>query len=149
MSANATPTLPDVETALGVIMDGVHKRAFLGRLRELGHVPQTEKEADALVQLGFNLAAAEADPLLNKRAEQAAQPGPYATALQDLNKVLGVPKQASAEGDLDDVSVAGAYELARDPTIFTSALVLKQAQEAALAAPATEPEQSPETAPAK
>lgn len=134
--------LPDNDTARQVIIQAVHKQAFLGRMAELGHEAASEAEADAMVGLGFKVAAAAADPMLNKQAEMAQAPGPYAFASEALDRFLGTSKQASAHNPhgLDNVAMAGALELARDPTIFASALVLKHAQDAALAAAQAENE---------
>ena len=137
MSTQAT-MLPDVDTALQTILQGIHKRAYLERLEELGHVPQTVKEAEILVQLGFDLAQAEANPVLNKAAQAAEQPGPYAFAKQALDRFLGKEASAPSPDGLEDYSIAAAMELARDPQIFGSALVVKAAQQAALAEQATQ-----------
>jgi hypothetical protein len=128
---NQAPTLPDQATARQIVLQGVHKRAFLHRMAELGHQPQTVKEAEALVELGLKMAAAESDPLLKQASEPA--PGPYAFANQALDQFLGLGKQAEAVPGLDDVSIQGAFELAQDPAIYGAALVLKQANDAAAA----------------
>ena len=48
-----------------------------------------------------------------------------------IDNFLGSGKQASSQeaNGLDNVAIAGALELARDPAIFASAFVLKQAQD--------------------
>ncbi len=128
MSTQAT--LPDQDTAFKVIQEQVDKRAFFDCWQSMGcPMPETEKEAEELYAMSFKVAAAETDPVLNKEAA-AANPGPYAFANAALDRFLGV-KTASANPNpsgLDDVSIAGAYELANNPAIFASALVVKAAQ---------------------
>jgi hypothetical protein len=127
-------TLPDVDTALETVIQGIDKRAFFDCMRELGMpAPTSSEEAERLYQMSFKVAASEQDLVLNKEA--AAQPGPYAFADAALDRFLGI-KQASVSSapGLDDVSIAGALELARDPQIFASALVVKAAQAAQAAA---------------
>jgi hypothetical protein len=92
------------------------KRAFFECLQQLGHQPSS---------------AAEAGPLLKKPAA-AASPSPYAYYDEALDHFLGIkPASAPVNRDgLDDVSVSSAMELAKQPMIFASALVVKAAIDA-------------------
>lgn len=123
--------LPDVETAYGTIIEGVHKQAFLARLQQHGYVAETPAEEDALVDLGFKLAAASEDDNGSKvfaGAGKTAAPGRFAEASQALDRHLGLNP---ADGEIKQA----AFALAHDPNIYSSALVLKHAQAQTLAAP--------------
>ena len=122
-------TLPELPQAFEVVQNGIDKRAFLECLQEQGLPIANAAEAEHYYRMGFKIAAAEQDPLFNKQAQQQ-NPGPAAFAEQSLDRFLGI-KQASAPanpGGLDDISIAGALELASDPLYFNSALVIKAAQ---------------------
>jgi hypothetical protein len=129
---SSSPTRPSQEAvhqAMGVIVSGVHKRAFLHKLAQLGHLPETESEADALVALGFKLAAV--NPEITRPGPFVPpQPvrGKYASAVNALDEVLGTEKQAETDSITD-----AAYELASDPQIYAAALTIKQAAAAAAA----------------
>lgn len=117
------------DEALQTVIAEAHGRAFLGRLAELGHVPQNEKEAQALVDLGFKLAAIAADPRVKAAAETQASAGPYETAMRLLDQYVdGQTKQAATPETLDDTCWAIANELAQDPRVFTAATLVKAAQ---------------------
>lgn len=118
------PSPQAVQRSMGVIVSGVHKRAFLAKLAQLGHVPETEEEADALVSLGFKLASV--DPSIqepNPFVAQAPKPrGKYASAAQALDEVLGVDQQSEV-----DHLYKVASQLAQDPSIYGAALTINQA----------------------
>lgn len=132
------------------IVLGIHKRAFLGRLEQLGIVPETEKEAAALVDLGWTLFQREMVEGGEKQASADYGDGPFAQAKQALDTVLsqeevapGFPaKQASATqieplpevpSELVEAAYNAAYDLAHDPAIYTAAVVKRAANEAAYA----------------
>lgn len=124
--------LPNVETAYGNIIEGVHKQAFLARLQQHGYVAETPAEADELVELGFKLANADegdGDGGVFAGNAKTAAPGRFAAASQALDRHLGV---SSTDSEIKQA----AFALAHDPQIYGSALVLKHAQAQALAAPA-------------
>lgn len=122
------PNPQAVQRSMGIIVSGVHKRAFLHKLAELGHVAESPEEADQLVELGFKLASvdpsvSEANPFL----QPAPKPrGKYASALSDLDEVLGIEKTAESDRIYD-----AALQLAQDPAIYGAALTIKQAAAAA------------------
>ncbi len=126
MTAQNQFVLPDVKSATDTIFANVHRRAFLHKLAQLGHRPETEDEAEALVELGFKIASADpngvvpADPF----GDQAAVPpmGKYAAANADLGAVLGTNKQAN------DEHTEAACQLAQDPAIYAAALSIKSAE---------------------
>jgi len=123
MTANR-PTPQTVQQSMGIIVSGVHKRAFLSKLAQFGHVPETEAEADSLVSLGFKLASL--DPSIqepNPFVAPAPQPrGKYASAAQALDEVLGTSQQ----GETDHLYKV-ASQLAQDPAIYGAALTINQA----------------------
>lgn len=126
----ATAQLPDVETAYATVIEGVHKQAFLARLEQHGRFPESAEEADALVELGFKLAAVagdEEDGSFADSGKAATAPGRFAEASQALDRALGLNPQ---DGEIKQA----AFALAHDPAIYGSALVLKYAQARALAA---------------
>ena len=147
--------LPDRATAHDVIVD-VHKRAFFGRLRQLGAPePQNEKEAAALLDLGVGLMSNETQ---EGDTEKAAADnfdygdGPYAQALYAFDEITsqgggGAPgfedfgKRASNNGSpfrhapqslppaLKDAAWNAALQLAQHPTVYASALVKRAENE--------------------
>ena len=130
MDEKLAATLQD---AWSTVVTEAHGRAFLGRLAELGHVPQTEKEAYALLDLGFKLAAVEAQPEFQKAASANAPVGPYEAASQHLDQFLtGTVKQAATGDEPDDACWAIAAELAQDSRVFSAATLVKAAQEGLL-----------------
>jgi hypothetical protein len=123
------PNPQAVQRSMGIIVSGVHKRAFLHKLAELGHVPESQQEEDQLVELGFKLASVdpsvtEPNPFLH---QAPAKPrGKYASAVADLDQVLGLEKTAESDRIYD-----AALALAQDPQIYSAALTIKQAAAAA------------------
>jgi len=130
----AQAQLPDVETAYGTIIEGVHKQAFLARLEQHGRVAETPEEQDALVELGFKLASVAGDEEDGQFADSekvaTATPGRFAEASQALDRALGLDP---ADSEIKQA----AFALAHDPSIYGSALVLKHAQAQAIAAEQT------------
>lgn len=141
--------LPSLKRA-DYLVNEVHKRAFFGRLEELGLAPQSQKEAAAQIQLSMDL--------LNhpqgseKQASSVFGEGPFAQALNAYRQYFGggedhrpgFPKQADEQPfgqlpelpqSLIDGSYDVAHDLARDPEMFGAALV-KRAHNDKLAAEA-------------
>lgn len=124
----STNSLPDVAAAQAHILQTVHSDAFFNRLAQYGHMPQTEKQAADLLQLGFKLAAVSEEPTV-KQAEEAQDF--YAQANLGLDAALHQTGLATKQASDDEyLRVAAAY--AQDPSIYTSALAIKAAQAAAL-----------------
>lgn len=123
-TAQTRPNPQAIERSLGIIVSGVHKRAFLSKLAQLGHVPETEEEADALVSLGFKLASI--DPSVqapNPFVAPAPKPrGKYAAAAHTLDEVLGNATETNT-----DHLYKVASQLAQDPGIYAAALTINQA----------------------
>lgn len=117
------------------IFHGVHKRAYFHRLAQYGIVPQTEKEAAELLDMGAQIAEASANPALKQAAEQESR---FTKASDALNEALveqGIiaPSQKQAavmNGGPSLEAQAAAWELAQDPSIFKSAEVLQANREA-------------------
>lgn len=122
--------LPDLQTAHAIVMENVHKRVFLHKMAQLGHVAATTEEADSLVELGFKVAEMMSQQPGDSSQVKAGSTNRFAEASLDLDKVAGVAPQASNE------AAHAALELARDPDVYAAALVLKAAE----AQVTTEPE---------
>ena len=158
----------DPQAAHDIVL-GIHKRAFLGRLEQFGIVPENEKEAAALLDLGWSLFQHE---LTGEGAEKQASAvdygdGPFAHAKRALDELTasaevapGFPaKQASAEpvaplpevpSELVEAAYNAAYDLAHDPAVYTAAIVKRAANEALYAELlAQEAETEKEPAPAE
>lgn len=124
MSATINITPEAVQRSVGVITSSVHKQAFLHKLAQLGHIPETEEEADHLVELGFKLASIDPSVRTGNPALMAATPrSKYAEAMSALDTVLGHDKQAET-----DEIYAAAERFAQVPQVYSSALTIKQAE---------------------
>ena len=145
--------LPSPEEAHAVIAE-LHKRAFLGRLAELGEIPETEKEAHALLDLGIALIEQQPEDHVVKSANAYGYGnGPYAQVLMaftdqssNLAPGFGSEKSASYFDDagggghlpelhpsLIDATWNTSMQLAQDPTIFGAAIVKRAEYEAGIA----------------
>ena len=122
-----------VEEAFGNVYHGIHKRAFFHRLAQHGVVPQSEKEAEELLDMGAKVVMASANPALQQAADQESRFTKASTALNDALAEQGLiapeEKQAAQQGDLSLEAQAAAWELAQDPEIFKSAEVLQAERE--------------------
>lgn len=123
MADNATPRMPDLpdpDIAYAHILYNVHAPHFFAKLAELGHRPANEKEAQALLELGFMLKAAE--------AQLASAQGPYSAAASSLRRTLGVSEAPSAEKAAQTNALqAAAAQTLQDPTNYLAALALLKA----------------------
>ncbi len=149
---STTATLPTPEQAHTTVV-GIHKRAFLGRLAQYGEVPQTEKEAVALLDLGVDLAQnTPEDPAVKAAsADTDYGDGPYAIAKRAYDQFRGVggeiaPGFDKAAGNshfggqgssdlpplepaLIDAAYNAAFELAHDPAVYGAAIVKRAENE--------------------
>jgi hypothetical protein len=127
----------------------LHKQAYLGRLKTFGVEPRgatpqaIEKEASALLQLGFDL---QQTPLTNTKTASELGDGPYATAhrvlreyqsapgFENLNKVAAAPgfeqiSEPEAPAELPPALVDAAYkvavQLAHNPDVYRAARIIK------------------------
>jgi len=123
-----------IKVAFHNVMEGVHKRVFFSKLASRGYQPENEEQVQRMMNTAATLM------LATKTAETApAQADPFAVAEQALHNVLqdspvsGAIKSAN-ETNRTDAAMAAAWELAQNPTIYNSALLLKTAQEELLAA---------------
>ena len=112
---------------------GVHNQAFFGYLEQHGIRPQTEKEAQDLLELAGMIEQAAPTP--------AVAPSRFGGVKQALAKVLGLPEAPQAPGfskqsasvgvqlspALIDGANQAAAELLQDPTMY-EAVLLKQAE---------------------
>ncbi len=106
------PNLPSFDEAQNTLLSTVYSDAYFGRLSELGHRPTTQKQAEALYEIGLGLD--EAELAHTKKAEANDE---YSQALAGLNQYLG--KQSSAQ---QNRTVKAAQALAADPDIYAAAL---------------------------
>ena len=148
MSDTQQTQLPNVENAHAVIMEGVHKRAFLHKMSQHGHNPQTAEEADHLVQLGFKVAAAVeqqgGDPFNDPAGAKTAAAGPYAQLDQAFDSHFGGQDSPVQEKTASAEAEDAAWNLFQDPDIYNSALSLKTAEAQMLATMQQEGEGSKE-----
>lgn len=135
MSEDSNETL-GVEEAYGHVYHNVHKRAFFHRLSQHDIVPQTEKEAEELLDMGSKVVMASANPVLQQAAAGESR---FTKASQALNGALASQglispeeKQAMPDNDLSTEAQAAAWELAQDPAVFKSAEVLQASRESEL-----------------
>ena len=146
----STATLPTPEVAHATVVD-IHKRAFFGRLEQYGEVPQTEKEAVALLDLGVDLTQDTPDPVVKAAAADTDYgDGPYAQAKKAYDEFRGVDNgiapgfgksagsshfggQGSALPELEpalvDAAYNAAFELAHDPAVYGAAVVKRAENE--------------------
>lgn len=156
------PQTMDPRTAHSTVVD-LHKRAFLGRLRQHGFEPKTEKEAAALLDLGMDLFLQHPDDPAEKSASEADYgDGPFAMAKQAYDEISGSEeiapgfpaKKASASlaadipqlpSDLVDAAYNAAYDLAHDPRYYQAAVVKRAMNEAAWAEANSDDDEQPES----
>lgn len=123
--------LPDPQTAYQNLFDGVDQRVFFNKLSSLGYVPQNEKQARELLELGGKLQAVDEEVAV-KQAEDSNDP--FTAANRALDEVLGQngfqsQKQAAVNEEVYAIKNAAA-QLSQDPVFYNSVLSLK-AHEAA------------------
>jgi len=126
-NTNDSPQLPAAEAAFATIANRVHSAAFLAKLAELGHPAETEDEAMAQLELGFKLWAAE--PAAGEKTATAGA-GRYRGALEALDSVVD-PQAVKTAGE--NRARAEAFQMLQDPEIYSAALVLTRAEQAAAA----------------
>lgn len=118
----STPTLPDYDTAFQTLND-VRGRVFFQTLANLGHAPQTEKEAATLLTLAGRLRESQYAGV--KRAAEADR---YADALAQLNGLLGDRVKYAEEQQRDLSFRAVAAELSQRPEFYNSVLTVRAAE---------------------
>lgn len=128
-------TQQDLQQADAVVLD-LHKRAYFGRLAQKGIAPTTEKEAQALLDLGFDLAQS---PLATSQSGDYGR-GEFAQIKAACDQALGreeapgFPKSAGAAPGfpatlpeippaLRDAAYGAAFDLAHDPTVYQAAVI--------------------------
>lgn len=105
-----------VDAAIDKVTADVHNRAFFHKLAQRGYQPQTEQEANDLLQLSEKLAAAQ-----DAVASQPQQHGQskFAHAVAALDNILGYGETA------EDARIKeAAVELTNDPEIFNAVQTL-------------------------
>lgn len=130
-----------VQEAFGNVFHGVHKRAFFHRLAQHGHVPQSDQEAQELLDMGAKVATASTNPVLQQAAAKESRFTKANAALNDAlaerGLLLPAQKQADGQSDLSLEAQAAAWELAQDSLLFKSAEVLQAERESEPAAAKT------------
>ena len=152
--------LPNPEQAYNHLFDTVHGQVFFGKLAEAGYVPQTQKEAEDMLQLAGKLRLAEQDPAVKQAAAASSPLSQAAGALDGVlteNGMDGQLKQAAATEKEAALQQAVAH-LLKDPDVYNSVLALKAAEAEKIAAdiglkpqeaaPAAAPAPAPAPAPA-
>lgn len=139
MSTNTQTTerkLPELGQAQSVILDRVHKRAFLEKVASVApaFLPSTEEDFEHALAIGDELQAAAA-----YEVQKTASVSPFAAARAALEQTLaeegmdGNIKLANAHQNTDRLRQIGAA-LLQDPEIYDAALAIKIAQAQALEA---------------
>lgn len=137
MSTENQSQLPDAQAAYDTIYEGVHSRAFLHKMAQLGYPSATEEEAKAYLDLGTKVAAMHTNGTITGTKEAAGKASTLVNeATSALDKLAGI--NSAAVQDKQEVKQA-AFELANDPKIYAAALVLKHAQATAAQEPAAQP----------
>lgn len=135
MAANApqqnqapAATLPSPEVAYQTLFDGVHQRAFFGKMAQLRpeYLPQNEKQASDLLELAGKLRLVDQEAVV-KEAEESLDPFAAANAALDQTMAhygFGAVKAAAAQEESVAIKSAAA-DLMNDPDIYNSVLALK------------------------
>ncbi len=136
MSTETTPAaaaehgLPDVDTARQLILNRVHKRAFVEKIAAIAPemLPQNEAELNDLLTIGDREQAKAAEA-----AQKTASVSRFAGVVATLDgEVPGVVMKRANEQNVQRLRKIGAY-LADDPAVYTAAAVLKTAEAQLLA----------------
>ncbi len=106
-----------VVAASGNILHGVYAPAYFQKLAERGYTAKNEKEAQELIELGLKLAEVGAQPQTSRSK--------YATAVNAFDSL------SRGEQDADYQLKQAAVQLAQDPAIYASAMVLQAAEQSA------------------
>jgi hypothetical protein len=126
--AQEQSALPPVEQAQRLLFSNLDNEVFFRKLAGAGVVPQTQKSAEALLELGHKLQNAEA--LQQKTA--SAENDPYIAANQALDRVLqanGLGAAIKTAGAHEDLALADAVQhLAQNDDLYNAALSLKVAE---------------------
>jgi len=122
-----TASLPSPEDAYNHLLGNVHSQVFFGKLAQVGIHPQTEKEANDLLELAGKLRLVNDDPAVKQAAEADSKYAKANAALDELFGKSGAMKQASAQ-EQDVALDQAARTLAQDPQIYNSVLSIKAAQ---------------------
>lgn len=125
MTTNDIRAIPSADEAQATL-DNMYQEAFFAKMAEMGHVPQTQEDAIAMLETGYQL------DLIPEPKQASAQVGQYSAA----NELL---KQAFAETGVDTGLVRqeemgikqAAYAVASDPRFYNAVLALTQAETAA------------------
>jgi hypothetical protein len=129
MAGNNQAVLPDPQTAYRNLFDGVHQRVFFHKMAQLGYVPQTEKQAEWMLEMAGKLRLVDEEAAVKEAAD--AQ-DPFAAANAALDAALGragfqsVQKAAYDDEVLSIKQAAAAW--AEHPEIYNSVLSLKAAE---------------------
>jgi hypothetical protein len=115
----ALPTEEQAKESYAYMAQEIYAPAFFEKLAAQDIRPQNEKEAQQLLQLGDELAAAEAQGLHKASADAGDGDNPFLT--HALNRVRGV--SAAAVAPEDRIKHAGA-QLAHQDTIAKNAALI-------------------------
>lgn len=115
MPEQLSDTQQQVLAASSNILQSVYAPMFLQKLAERGYPVETEKEAEELLGLGFKLAEMGVEP--------SAPTSKYASAVGALDNLNQRTPQAS-----EYTYKQAAAQLAQDPSIYLSALLLQASE---------------------
>jgi hypothetical protein len=111
-----------IETAANHMLANVYQPVFFRKMAERGHVPKTAEDARRMLNTAFKLAAAGVQPEPTKEAGLSK----YAMADEALDRLA-----SSQENLNDDMLKRAAVQLAQDPTLYQSVLLLHESEKQA------------------
>lgn len=115
----AAPQLPSVKQAYDTVFQRIHATAFFEKLASHGIVPATHEEAASLLDMGAQLMMLPEEAPTNRFAKVSSDLGAIVAQRTGVN-----PGQQANDQHLTKI----AMELCKDPEIYNSVLVLKQAE---------------------
>jgi hypothetical protein len=123
--SNESNALPSADVAQATL-DNMYQEAFFAKMAELGHVPQTQEDAIAMLEAGYQL------DLIPEEKQASAVVGQYSAANGMLKQALA---QTGINTGLQTQAEAGvkqaAYAFASDPAFYGAVVALRAAEAAA------------------
>jgi hypothetical protein len=129
MNMSNSSGLPNPTDAYNYLFNNVHAQVFLNKLASYGIVPNTEAEVSDLFALAGQLRH------IDSSDKQASDSSRFGYAVAGLNDALNsTPEGQIQQAYEQDYAVKQAtYDLANDPSIYSSILSLKAHEAAVLA----------------
>ena len=122
-------SLPEPQVAYQNLFDGVHARVFFQKMASYQYVPQTQQQAQYMLETAGKLRAVEQSPAIKQAAEQS---DPFFLANAHLSQALGLEPQVKiAAAQEEELAIRHAARgIMSDPTFYNSVLSLKAAEAA-------------------